>query len=255
MSWFKLDDQMPWHPKLMRAGGDAGWLWVCGGCWIAGHGTDGLIPKLAIPQLSDRKRPMMLAERLLAMNLWEDRGEDVYMHDYLEWNPTAEVVAERRAKRVEAGRRGGKQSGKSRRSKAASKPEANGEANASANGQAKPKQKRTPSPSPLEEPKGSSPKRGYTKAERDPIFLALTEVFGAPQTEMTRKFYGKSVTELLDIPAAALEVVERGNRMKAKGWHDCTPAALLKHWHVLGAETNGHRRGYDANAITGKGVG
>lgn len=242
MSWFRLDDQMPWHPKLLRVGGDAGWLWVCGGCWIAGHGTDGLIPKSAIPMLSDRKRPMVLAGRLIEFELWEDRDDDVFMHDYLDWNPSAEVVAARREARAEAGRRGGKRSGKVRRSKAASKPEANGEATLEANASANGKQKRTPSPYQLEEPKGSSTKTGHTKAERDPIFTALSDVFGKPETRTTQSFYGKAVTELLDAGATPDEVRARGNRLQAKGWPDCTPAALLKHWTSLGA-TNGQRRG------------
>lgn len=258
VSWFRVDDQMPWHPKLMRAGGDAGWLWVCGGCWIAAHGTDGLIPRAAIPMLSDRKSPLRLAERLIDVGLWEDRGEDVYMHDYLDWNPTAVEVAERRAKRAAAGRVGGKQSGKVRRSKAASKPEANGEANASASAEANGKQKRTPSPYPIEEPKGSSrtkEPRGYTKAERDPIFSALVDVFGPASTATSRSFYGKSVTELLDIPATADEVRARGAVLKAKGWPDCTPAALLKHWDKLdpasanGNGSNGRRARMDWEAL------
>lgn len=96
--------------------------------------------------------------------------------------------------------------------------------------------------------------RGYTKAERDPIFSALSGVFGAPETRTTRSFFGKAVTELLDAGATADQVTERGKRLLAKGWPDCTPAALLKHWTGLAADTNGHRAGYDPDRLSRSGT-
>lgn len=244
MSWFRLDDQMPWHGKIALAGGDAAWLWVCAGCWIAGHDGNGMFPKAIVPQLSDRKSPMRLAERLVGCGLWEDRGDEFFMHDYLDFNPSADEVAERRAQRAESGRIGGKRSGESRRSR----KEATAEASASANGKQVLKQTGSENEprTPLEEPNGSSTKRGYTKAERDPIFSALVKVFGEPKTRTTKTFYGASVTELLDAGATSVEVVERGRRMHAKGWPDCTPKALLKHWGTLAAPV----AGFDPDAVS-----
>jgi hypothetical protein len=101
MSWFKLDDHFPDHPKILAAGGDAAWLWVCGGCYCARHLTDGLIPKAAVPRLSDRRNPMKLAQRLVEVGLWIDRGDHFGMHDYLEFNPSrADVEGVRDSARI-----------------------------------------------------------------------------------------------------------------------------------------------------------
>jgi hypothetical protein len=58
MTWFKLEDGFPEHRKIAQAGGDAGWLFVCGLAYCARNLTDGLIPAGAVPRLSDRKQPM-----------------------------------------------------------------------------------------------------------------------------------------------------------------------------------------------------
>lgn len=108
MSWFKLDDHFPDHPKFVAAGGDAAWLWICGGCYCARHLTDGLIPKAAVPRLSDRRNPTKLAERLVGVGAWIDRGDCYEMHDYLEFNPSrADVEGVRDAAQVRMNERRG----------------------------------------------------------------------------------------------------------------------------------------------------
>lgn len=115
MSWAKLDDHFPTHPKVVKAGGDAGWLHVCALCYCAEHLTDGVFPKELVPRLSDRKNPTALAERLQAVGMWIDLGTEWELHDYLEWNPSrAHVLAEREAareRRARQGQRGGRASG------------------------------------------------------------------------------------------------------------------------------------------------
>lgn len=250
MSWFRLDDAMPWHPKIALAGGDAAWLWVCAGCYSAKHDLNGRVPKSIVGQLTDRKNPKRLGLRLVAAGLFEDAGDYFVIHDYLDFNPNADEVAERRRARSEAGKLGGKRSGESRRSTAEANGEANGEANASAklkqpgSGKRNKNEPRTPT----EEPKGSS-RPGYTKAQRDPIFSALVSVFGEPKTRTTQSFYGASVTEFLDAGATSAQVLERGARLQAKKWPDCTPKALLKHWGSLADETPA----YDPDALSRSG--
>lgn len=96
MPWCYVDDHFPDHPKIKRAGGDAGWLWLCGYAWVQRNLTGGRIPKAAVPTLSDRKTPMKLAARLVQVGLWEDDGEDYVMHDYVPYNPSAETKRQRR---------------------------------------------------------------------------------------------------------------------------------------------------------------
>lgn len=86
MAWVYLDDQFPDHPKIVLAGGDAGWLWVCGLAYVRRFATEGLIPKGQIPKLSDRRNSTKLARRLVEVGLWEDRGEHYAFHDYGDWN-------------------------------------------------------------------------------------------------------------------------------------------------------------------------
>jgi hypothetical protein len=106
MTWVKLDDQFPSHPKMVLAGGDAAWLHVCALCYCGQHLTDGRFPKAIVPRLSDRKKPLDLATRLVEVGAWDDLGDEYEIHDYLEHNPSREQVLEERAKRSAAGKRG-----------------------------------------------------------------------------------------------------------------------------------------------------
>jgi hypothetical protein len=115
VTWAKLDDHFPDHPKVMRAGPDAGWLHVCVICYCARHHTDGFIPKEAVATVSTLREPDCLAARLVEVGLWHDRGSDYEVHDFLTYNPSREqVFAERekaKERRATQGQRGGRRSG------------------------------------------------------------------------------------------------------------------------------------------------
>jgi len=147
-TYVKVHDGLPDHPKIIEAGGEAGWLYICGLSYASRQLTDGVIPKRLVPRLTDGSKPEASASALLRVGLWHEgehdcpscpqAGPDAYViHDYLEHQRSASEVADLRAKRSAAGQRGGKRSGESRR--AASGDEANREASASA----KPKQARS----------------------------------------------------------------------------------------------------------------
>ena len=51
MSWVKLDDQFSDHPKLLKVGPLAGWLWVSSLAYSSRYLTDGFIPEEAVPRL------------------------------------------------------------------------------------------------------------------------------------------------------------------------------------------------------------
>lgn len=97
MSWVRLDDHFPTHPKVIAVGGDAGWLHVCGLCYCAEHLTDGAIPKAVVPRLSDRENPQQLAEKLVEADVWTDDGDQYIIHDFLLYNRSREDVELERA--------------------------------------------------------------------------------------------------------------------------------------------------------------
>jgi hypothetical protein len=86
--WVRLDDSTPNHPKFVRAGPEAFGLFVAGLCYCNRYGTDGLIPKAAVPHLLpgiSRRRAMEIAERLGANGSrpsWVDEGDHYRIHDY-----------------------------------------------------------------------------------------------------------------------------------------------------------------------------
>lgn len=96
MPWVWLDDKFPDHPKVTKAGGDAAWLYVAALAWVNRTLTSGFIPKAIVPRLTDRKKPMQLAQRLVDVGLWIDRGDDYEIHDYAVHNASAEEARMRK---------------------------------------------------------------------------------------------------------------------------------------------------------------
>lgn len=104
MTWAKLDDQFPSHPKIVRVGPEAAWLHVCAICYCARYLTDGFVPKEAVPTLSTLRQPLRLADRLVEERVWRDRGDQYELHDFLDYNPSREHVEnERRLARERRG--------------------------------------------------------------------------------------------------------------------------------------------------------
>lgn len=91
-----LKDEFLDHPKVMRAGGDAGWLYVCALGWTNKHLTGGFIPVEVIGRLSDRKAPAKLAARLVEVGLWDQVDGGYRVHDYDEHNFGAEAKRQAR---------------------------------------------------------------------------------------------------------------------------------------------------------------
>ena len=105
MPWVRLDDGFTEHPKIVAAGGDAAWLHVCALAYSNRNLTDGTIPKGVLVRLSDRKEPQKLALRLCDNGLWIDEGDRWRIHDFHDFQPTAEQVKHERAQARERQRR------------------------------------------------------------------------------------------------------------------------------------------------------
>lgn len=102
-TYITVHDGMPEHPKIEGLSDGAFRALVEAWCWCSRNQTDGLITAA-----SWRKRGTPAARKeLAAAGLVETRGDGVYMHDYTLHQRTADEIAEQRAKKASAGRKGG----------------------------------------------------------------------------------------------------------------------------------------------------
>jgi hypothetical protein len=126
MSWFKIDDQSAFHPKVMAAGNEAWGAFCRMGAYSSAHLTEGFIPVSIAMAITTRK----VVVKLIEAGLLHESPGGYDIHDYLVYNPTAEAEKAKRQARAEAGRKGGLHSSQA-------KQQAKGQAIASANGEAK----------------------------------------------------------------------------------------------------------------------
>jgi len=99
MVWARVDDSMIDHPKFLGLSLDAIGLWTKALAYCGRHLTDGRIPRAALPLLAavGMHRALALAAKLVASGLWEAVGADFVVHDFTDWNPSADEVRARRA--------------------------------------------------------------------------------------------------------------------------------------------------------------
>lgn len=124
MTWFKVDDNLAFHAKVVLAGNAAMGLWVRGGSWVAQQLTDGFIPNQIVTALGTRAQ----AKALEDAGLWTREDDGYRFHGWLDYNPTADEVRADQARKhdakVAAGRAGGLASGVARRKHTRSNDEA-----------------------------------------------------------------------------------------------------------------------------------
>jgi len=101
MSWVRLDDGYPEHPKVDRVGPLAAWLNVCAWAYCARNLTDGFVPSDRVFRLANVRQPAQLAGKLVAAKLWECVEGGYQVHDYLAYNPSRDQVLKERAQAAE----------------------------------------------------------------------------------------------------------------------------------------------------------
>ena len=94
MPWFRIDDNLAFHHKVVAAGNPAMGLWVRAGSMCAQQLTDGFVPDHMVLSLGT----LAQAKKLVAVGLW-NRVEGGYsFHEWEERQPSkASVEAERAA--------------------------------------------------------------------------------------------------------------------------------------------------------------
>lgn len=94
MSWFKVDDRLCFHPKVLAAGNAAMGLWVRAGSWCAGFPErNGKVSAEILKSLGASLRD---ANRLVEVGLWSKDGDDFQFHDWEEFQPSKQQVDARK---------------------------------------------------------------------------------------------------------------------------------------------------------------
>lgn len=101
MTWFRVDDGFPQHPKVLaiprKDRATAVGLWTLAGGWCSAQLTDGHLASHMIDELGASRR---IASLLVQVGLWEAVEGGYRFHDWADWNPTrAQVIADREATR------------------------------------------------------------------------------------------------------------------------------------------------------------
>ena len=101
-----VDDRLPTHPKLFKAGAMLGpnggaqalALFVAGLAYAREHLTDGYLPDTFVASCGLVQTPQVVARALSsrAVRLWHTTRGGYLIHDYHDWNQKASAVKEKR---------------------------------------------------------------------------------------------------------------------------------------------------------------
>ena len=94
MAWFKVDDKLHSHPKVLGVPLRAMGLWVKAGSWCADQLTDGHIPRAVLAPLNATTAD---ARALVAAGLWLEADGGWQFRDWVDYQPTKDQVEKRRA--------------------------------------------------------------------------------------------------------------------------------------------------------------
>lgn len=95
MVWFRVDDQLAFHMKVLTAGNAPMGLWVRAGSWSAAQLSDGVVPAPIVAALGGSPAD---AAALVAAGLWHEVEGGWQFHDWTDHQPTrAQVLADRAA--------------------------------------------------------------------------------------------------------------------------------------------------------------
>ncbi len=94
--WSRIEDTVPHHPKIVKAGPVASWLWICSLVYANRLLTDGKIETSSLPILGAISHPERAAKRLVDVGLWDVVPGGWQIHDFHAFNPHAVDVKEKR---------------------------------------------------------------------------------------------------------------------------------------------------------------
>jgi hypothetical protein len=176
MPWGKIDDRLHGHPKATAAGLDGMGLWVLALSWSSAYGTDGFVPEAKVSGLGGNAE---LAQRLVNAGLWDRVPGGYQIHDYLDYNPSAEQVEAQRQANAERQARWRREQEEREQAEAPNDYENNGVSdgvsNGSRNGVTNGVTNSAPVPVPSPVPSPEPEKDGATAPARSPPKLQKRE--------------------------------------------------------------------------------
>lgn len=93
MTWVKLDDGFADHHKIERLSDAAFRAYIYGLCYCSRQLTDGHISKRTL----DRTASARVVSELCEAGLWERNSDGIHVRSYLEYQPSAQKIREKRA--------------------------------------------------------------------------------------------------------------------------------------------------------------
>jgi hypothetical protein len=97
LPWVRLDSTIAQNPKILTLVEDKNWqsitVYVCGLGYSGTNGTDGFIPRSALPFIHGRPRD---ADILVEVGLWHERPGGWDVNGWHEYQPTSEEHQKRR---------------------------------------------------------------------------------------------------------------------------------------------------------------
>lgn len=97
MTWVKLEDGMPEHPKIVELNVHAKWALVELWCYAARHQTDGRVGDQAAKRIA---KPKVISD-LVGAGLIHRNGTGWVIHDWLDHNMSAADYAHRKEAEAE----------------------------------------------------------------------------------------------------------------------------------------------------------
>lgn len=142
MPWFKVDDTLAYHAKIVRAGNAAVGMWARAGAWCSQQLTDGFVPDDVVTTMGRRSD----AQKLVDAGLWIRVEGGYQFHQWSERQPSRESVEADRAAAKERQRRA-REAAKSRGSSRGTSRRDSGVTNAVTHDEVR-EQSRSPRPDP-----------------------------------------------------------------------------------------------------------
>lgn len=97
MVWFRVDDSLVFHPKVIAAGTASIGLWARAGAWSGRELTDGYVPREVAASIGNAAQ----VKALCSVGLWVPENGGYRFHDWEDFNPLrADVEAVQAAREV-----------------------------------------------------------------------------------------------------------------------------------------------------------